>query len=153
MPNPTMKKVDILAGVLIVPMCLYVFYESGTWPIPALLGNPLLIPRLVAGCLLVAAGMLIWRAVTGRALPLQSRLVGGDLRRVSGAVVLTGAYVFVVERVGFISLSFLFLLLLGLVLGERRWFRLVPFAVAVPVAVYLLFDNTLNVPLPRGWLW
>lgn len=147
-----MKKVDILAAVLIIPMCLYVFYESGRWPIPALLGNPLLIPRGVAACLLVAAGILLFRAVTGRALPLEKRLEGADLWRVSGVAVLTGGYVFLVERVGFIATTFLFLLLFGLVLGERRWLRLVLFAVVVPVAVYMIFDTTLNVPLPGGWL-
>ncbi|MBI2002555.1 MAG: tripartite tricarboxylate transporter TctB family protein, partial [candidate division NC10 bacterium] len=40
----------------------------------------------------------------------------------------------------------------GLILGERRWVRLALFALAVPVATYLLFDVTLNVPLPSGWL-
>lgn len=146
-----MKKVDILAGLLIAPVCLYVFYESGTWPIPALLGNPLLIPRLVAGCLLVAAGTLVVRALAGRALPLASRLEGSDLWRVFTAVILTAGYVLLVERVGFIGTTCLFLLLFGLVLGERRWPRLILFAVAVPIAVYVLFDNILNVPLPRGW--
>jgi len=60
--------------------------------------------------------------------------------------------VFAVERVGFIATTFLFLLLFGLVLGERRWVRLLPFAIVVPIAVYAIFDTTLHVPLPRGWL-
>jgi putative tricarboxylic transport membrane protein len=147
-----MKKPDILAALVIIPMCLYVFYESGTWPIPALLGNPLLIPRLVAGCLLIAAGALLYRALTGRALSLEKRLQGADLRRVSGAAGVTWGYVFVMERLGFIATTFLFLVFFGLVLGERRWVRLVLFAIAVPVAMYVLFDTTLNVPLPQGWL-
>jgi hypothetical protein len=153
MIGPTMKKADILAVILIVPICLYVFYESARWPIPALLGNPLLIPRGVAICLLVAAGMLLYRAATGRALALEKRLAGADLRRVSGVAILTFAYVFAVERVGFIATTFIFLLLFGLVLGERRWVRLVLFAIVVPIAVYAIFDTTLHVPLPRGWLW
>lgn len=152
MNNPTMKKGDVLAVLVIVPMCLYVFYESSKWPIPALLGNPLLIPRGVAACLLVAAGTLLFRALTGRALPLGKRLEGADLRRVSAVATLTFGYVLVVERVGFIATTFLFLSLFGLVLGEGRWVRLALFAIAVPVAVYVVFDRTLNVPLPRGWL-
>jgi len=152
MAKPSMKKGDILVVCILVPMCLYVFYESTTWPIPALLGNPLLIPRGVATCLLVAAGMLLYRALSGRALPLPKRLEGADLRRVSGAAVLTFGYVLVVERVGFIATTCVFLLLFGLVVGERRWVRLVLFAIAVPVAIYMIFDTTLNVPLPRGWL-
>jgi len=151
MANPSMKKGDILAVIVIVPMCLYVFYESSRWPIPALLGNPLLIPRGVAACLLVAAGILLYRALTGRALPLERRLEGADLRRVSGVAILTFAYVFVVERVGFIATTFLFLIFFGLVLGERRWVRLILFAIVVPIVVYAIFDTTLHVPLPQGW--
>ena len=152
MAGPSMKRGDILAVILIVPMCLYVFYESTTWPIPALLGNPFLIPRGVAACLLVAAGMLLHRAVTGRALPLPGRLEGADLRRVSSVAVLTFAYVFVVERVGFIATTVLFLTGFGLVLGERRWVRLTLFAIIVPVVAYTIFDTLLHVPLPQGWL-
>lgn len=150
--NPTMKQGDILAVGLLVPVCVYVFYESGTWPIPALLGNPLLIPRLVAGCLLVAAAALLYRALTGRSLPLARRLQGPDLHRVMAAAVFTGGYALLVERVGFLATTFLYLLLFGLVLGERRVIRLVLFAIVVPVAVHLIFDSTLNVPLPQGWL-
>jgi len=59
--------------------------------------------------------------------------------------------VFVLNRVGFISTTFLYLLLFGLVLGVRRWFLLIPFAIVVPVIVYLIFDTILNVPLPPEW--
>ena len=151
MTNLSMKKADIFVALLNVPMCLYVFYESARWPEAALIGNPLLIPRLVAGCLLIAAGILLFRALTGRASILESRLQGADLRRVSAVAVLTGGYVFAVERVGFITVTFFFLLLFGLVLGERRWARLIIFAVAVPIAVYIIFDTILHVPLPRGY--
>jgi hypothetical protein len=58
----------------------------------------------------------------------------------------------VVERLGFLAATALYLLGFGLTLGERRWLRLVVFAVVVPVAAFLVFDRGLNVPLPRGWL-
>jgi len=150
MANPTMKKVDIITASMIIPMCFYVFYESGTWPLPALLGNPLLIPRLVASSLLVAAGMLLLRSLAARSRILESRLQGLNLWRVSGVAVLTGGYVFTLERVGFVPTTFIFLLLFGLVLGERRWSRLIFFAIIVPAAIHIIFDATLNVPLPRG---
>jgi putative tricarboxylic transport membrane protein len=152
MVNPSMKKADILAALMIVPICLYVFYESGRWPVEATIGTPSLIPRGVAACLLFAAGMLLFRALTGRASTLESRLKGADLRRVSTVALLTGGYVFVVERVGFIGTTFLYMLLFVWVLGERRWPRLILFAIVVPLAVYVIFSTTLNVPLPQGWL-
>lgn len=151
MANLSMKKADIFVALLIVPICLYVFYESGRWPEAALIGVPTLIPRAVATCLLLASGMLLFRALSGRALMLESKLRGADLRRLSAVALLTAAYVFIVERVGFLGTTFLYMLLFALVLGERRWLRLILFAIAVPIAVYVIFSTALKVPLPQGW--
>jgi hypothetical protein len=152
MANLTMKKADVIAVVIVIPICLYVFYESGKWPVPALLGRPFIIPRGVAAFLLATALMLFYRALTGRALPLEARLEGADLRRVTGAAVLTFGYLFVVERIGFLGTTFLFMLLFALVLGERRRLRLVLFAILVPFVVFAIFSTALHVPLPRGWI-
>jgi hypothetical protein len=153
MTNLSMKKGDIIATLVIVPICFYVFYESGKWPAAELIGigSPSFIPRGVATCLLFAAGMLLFRALRGRALMLESKLEGANLRRISAAALLTGAYVVVVERVGFISTTFLYMLFFVWVLGERRWLRLVMFALLVPAVAYVIFSTILHVPLPRGW--
>ena len=82
---------------------------------------------------------------------LESKLEGANLRRISAAALLTGAYVVVVERVGFISTTFLYMLFFVWVLGERRWLRLVMFALLVPAVAYVIFSTILHVPLPRGW--
>jgi hypothetical protein len=44
------------------------------------------------------------------------------------------------------------MLLFAWVLGERRWPRLVLFAILVPLVVFALFSTALHVPLPRGWI-
>ena len=152
MANLTMKKADIIAVVIVIPICLYVFYESGRWPVPALLGRPFVIPRGVATLLVVAALLLLYRAVKGRALELEKRLEGADLRRITGVAVITFGYLFVVERIGFFGTTLVYMLLFALVLGERRWPRLVLFAILVPLVVYALFSTALHVPLPRGWI-
>ena len=111
-----------------------------------------MIPRAVATFLLVTALLLLYRALKGRALELEKRLEGADLRRVIGAAVITFGYLPLVERIGFVSTTFLYMLLFALVLGERRWPRLVLFAILVPLVVYVLFSTALHVPLPRGWI-
>jgi putative tricarboxylic transport membrane protein len=150
MPSISLKKVDIISAVLVIPICVYVFYESGRWPILPDMGNPAWIPRGVALCLLGAALRLLYLALKGRAFFLESRLKGADRTRVLWAAALTGAYVIFVERLGFIATTAPYMFGFALVLGERRWVRLALFAVVVPVATYLLFDTALNVPLPRG---
>ncbi len=152
MSNLTMKKADIVAGVIVIPICLYVFYESTKWPVPALLGRPFVIPRGVATFLFVAVCILLYRAFTGRSLPLENPLKGADFRRVSLVAIFTFGYLPVVGRIGFVGATFLYMFLFAWVLGERRWLRLVLFAMVVPVVVYALFSTALHVPLPRGWI-
>jgi len=153
MAGASMKRADIVVSLIIIPICLYVFYESGNWPKQALIGAPTLIPWGVAACLLVAAGVQLIRALTGRALMLEERLTGANRRRVIFAVLLTGGYAALVSYSGFLLTTFLYLALFSLAAGERRWIRLIAFAVAVPVAIYLIFATILNVPLPPGIFW
>ena len=152
MSNLSMKKADIVAVAIVIPICLYVFYESTKWPVPALLGRPFVIPRGVATFLLVAVSILLYRALTGRSLPMENPLMGKDLRRVSLVAVLTFGYLPFVERIGFVGTTFLYMLLFAWVLGERRWLRLILFAILVPLVMYALFSTALHVPLPRGWI-
>jgi putative tricarboxylic transport membrane protein len=145
-----MKKADIVAALMVIPMCIYVFYESGRWPVEATIGSPSVIPRGIAAFVLFAAGMLLFRALTGRSLPLERRLEGKDLRRIILTAAITGGYVFAVERLGFIVTTFVYMFLFIWILGERRWLRLILFSIVVPIAIYSVFYIGLHVPLPRG---
>ena len=100
--------------------------------------------------LLVATLILLYRALKGRALPLESPLVGVDFWRVIGVAVLTFGYLPAVEPLGFTVTTFLYMLCFAWMLGERRWPRLILFAILVPLAAYALFSTALHVPLPRG---
>jgi hypothetical protein len=153
MPKVSLKKIDIIVSLLIIPICLYVFYESARWPIIEGTGNAAWVPRGDAVCLLAAAVLLFVKAIRGRSLTIPSRLVGADRTRVLWIVVLTGAYTAAVDYVGFITTTIPYLFGFALVLGERRWSRLILFAVGVPIATYILFSTALHVPLPRGWFY
>jgi len=152
MPPVSMKKVDILAAILLFPVCAYVFYEAGSWPRLPDLGNPGWIPSGVAVCLLIATLLMLARALQGRSLTLPGRLEGVDRARVLWVAGITVGYVAVMNHLGFIASTIPYLAGFGIALGERRWARLAFFSVVVPVVIYLVFDATLNVPLPRGWL-
>jgi putative tricarboxylic transport membrane protein len=146
----SMQKVDVLAALCLIPVCVYVFYESGRWPILPDLGSPAWIPRGVAVLLFCAALILLGKALTGRSLTLPGRLAAADRSRVLWVAALTGVYVVVIERLGFMAATAPYLFGFCLALGERRWGALILFSVVVPVATYLIFDRALNVPLPRG---
>jgi len=152
MPRLSMKKADILVSLILVPICTYVFYESARWPKEALIGVPTLIPRGVSACLLLAGGLLLVQALRGKSNELEAPLVGANRRRVLLIGLLTGVYAAVVAYAGFLISTFIYLLLFGLVVGERRLPRLLLFAAFVPIGIYLVFSTFFNVPLPEGWL-
>lgn len=151
MPKVSLKKIDIIVSLLVIPICLYVFYESSRWPIIDGTGNASWVPRGDAACLLAAAVLLFVKAIRGRSLTIPSRLVGADRSRVLWAAALTGAYTIAVEYLGFIVTGIPYMFGFAFVLGERRWSRLILFAVGVPVGTYILFRTALQVPLPAGW--
>jgi hypothetical protein len=146
----SMKKADILVSLILIPICLYVFYESGTWPEQALIGAPTLIPRGVSAALLAAAGVLLIRALRGKSLNMEGKLMGAERRRVISGAVLTAGYAALLSYVGFLITTCVYLLLFGAITGERRWGRLALFSSFVPIAIYVIFASILNVPLPPG---
>ncbi len=151
MPKISLKKIDLIVSLLIIPVCLYVFYESMRWPIIDGTGNSTWVPRGDAAILMAAAILLLVKALRGRSLTIPSRLVGADRARVLWIAVLTGAYTIAVEYVGFIATGIPYMFGFAFVLGERKWVRLILFAVGVPVGAYILFRTALHVPLPEGW--
>jgi hypothetical protein len=150
MARVSMKAVDIFSAVILLPICVWVFYESGQWPMLPDLGNPAWIPRGAAALLLGAAVLLLGKALRGRSLTLPGRLQASDRARVLWVAALTTGWVLVIERLGFMAATVPYLFGFVVALGERRWARVALFAIVVPVATYLVFDRTLNVPLPRG---
>jgi hypothetical protein len=151
MPKVSMKKVDIIVSLLVVPVCIYVFYESARWPIIADSGNAVWVPRGDAACLMAAAVLLFVKAIRGRSLTIPSRILVADRNRVLWVAVLTGAYTAAVEYVGFVATGIPYMFGFAFVLGERKWTRLILFALGVPIGAYLLFRTALHVPLPQGW--
>ncbi|MEF9895468.1 MAG: tripartite tricarboxylate transporter TctB family protein, partial [Clostridia bacterium] len=57
---------------------------------------------------------------------------------------------FVLEPLGFMVTCFLFLISYGLLLGERKYLRLVLFALLITLVLYICFGVLLSVNLPRG---
>jgi putative tricarboxylic transport membrane protein len=60
------------------------------------------------------------------------------------------AYMFLLEPLGFIASSFLYLVAASLVLGERRYAHMIVVNVLSLAAVYLVFQTAFSVVLPEG---
>lgn len=66
-----------------------------------------------------------------------------------GIAIVVGAS-FILEPLGFMVTSFLFLVVYGLLLGDRKYPRLVITALVVTIFLYVVFGVLLQVNLPRG---
>jgi hypothetical protein len=59
-------------------------------------------------------------------------------------------YTVIIDFFGFLTPTFVFLVILMLIFGVRDWKVLVGISVAVPSVLYILVEKVLNFPLPRG---
>ncbi|MDR1934222.1 MAG: tripartite tricarboxylate transporter TctB family protein [Candidatus Accumulibacter sp.] len=62
------------------------------------------------------------------------------------------AYMFLLQPLGFIASSFLYLVAASLVLGEKRYLHMLAVNVLSLAAVYLVFQTAFSVVLPEGFV-
>jgi hypothetical protein len=144
--------VALVAGGLAVATLLLVPYQVPGESLVAIgnLQSPAFFPVFTGTVMLAAAGGLAAQAL------LAARAGHGPRVRFPRApFVLTVAAVFVAFAVGchvigLLPSAVLVILVLGRLWEFRDWRILIPVAVLVPLAVYLLFEKALLVILPRG---
>jgi putative tricarboxylic transport membrane protein len=73
------------------------------------------------------------------------------LRPLLGVAILV-SYALVVDVIGFILTTFLFLIIWMRVIERLRWRTILSISVGTTVALYLIFNLFLEVPLPSGFL-
>lgn len=73
------------------------------------------------------------------------------LRPLLGLIILTG-YAVLLNSLGFIISTFLFLIVWMAVIERLRWKTILGVSIATTVALYLIFGLLLDVPLPKGLL-
>ena len=116
--------------------------------------NMLLIePAAIAGLILSA---LIVRD-TIRLEPAGTMVAGAPLdrpgARVVGSMVLLGAYVFSMAKIGFDLATYLYILANLILLGERRILVLVVLPLAFAAAIVYGLSAISSIPLPLLWRW
>jgi len=109
--------------------------------------NAVFYPRI-----LLAALALLSLGVMVQALRTAPRIPRPDLRRhalpVGGTLLLTTLYGLLFTRVPFVPGAIAYCAALGLVLGYRRFLILGATSLALPIALFLVFQSVLGVRLP-----
>ena len=65
-------------------------------------------------------------------------------------MILVFAAALILPIIGFIPTCFIFLILYGLLLGDKKYLRLVIAALLITIVVYIIFQGALDIFLPRG---
>ncbi len=108
---------------------------------------PTFFPRVILTTVLLMSALLLVRGLRKRE-PVRDRVPG--IVYLTGVVI--GAGLVVLNPLGIYVLIFLMCSLLPILWGERRYNRVLIFAVLTPSLIYLLFDLLLGLRLPPGLL-
>jgi putative tricarboxylic transport membrane protein len=143
---------DRVFALLLLAFAAAVFAYTFTFPQPAQPLDPgvTAFPRMVAVMIGVFALVILVRPEEGEALPRRSAAI-----RVVGTVLLLGVYAVIMDTVGFVVTTTLFLLAELLLIGVRRPTLLIFIPLGVSMGLFYLFRVFLEVPLPvsgLGWL-
>ena len=151
-----MKKVNVILSVLLIGFGCFYAYLTANLPdrnLPNTLGGDFM-PWVLVGCLLLLSLMLLIKSVFGKA-PEQFDFSISP-KEGFGVIFLTisvFAYVKFMILVGFVLATPVFLALLMLITGSRKWKEIVLVSIFATFGIYLLFQKIFQVILPRGELF
>jgi putative tricarboxylic transport membrane protein len=151
-----MKKVNVILSVLLIGFGCFYAYLTANLPdrnLPNTLGGDFM-PWVLVGCLLLLSWMLLIKSVFGKA-PEQFDFSISP-KEGFGVIFLTisvFAYVKFMILVGFVLATPVFLALLMLITGSRKWKEIVLVSIFATFGIYLLFQKIFQVILPRGELF
>jgi putative tricarboxylic transport membrane protein len=107
-------------------------------------------PLYVGLLICIASVTILVRAVRNRSLADESFVSRGALKKILTVLVPTVVYVSLIAYLGFYVASTVYIAYFMWHLGNYSWIKIVPVAVGVSVAFFLVFEVWFQVPLPKG---
>jgi len=151
-----MKKVNVILSALLIGFGIFYAYLTANLPdrnLPNTLGGDFM-PWVLVGCLLLLSLLLLIKTVFGDS-PEQFDFSISP-KEGFGVIFLTVcvfAYVKFMILIGFVLATPVFLALLMLITGSRKWKEIVVVSLFATFGIYLLFQKIFQVILPRGELF
>lgn len=109
--------------------------------------GPVFFPRIVLGVMLVLSCIVVVEGLFEKNTGIPTMRV---VLVALAAIGLTGAYIFSMERAGFVISTLLFTCLLPFVLGYRNWPVVLVTAVIYTFAVWYIFEKLFLIILPSS---
>lgn len=110
--------------------------------------GPAFLPRISGAALIGLSLILLFQRAPHEGVPR-----GAALFRVVATVILIGAYLYSLERIGFPAATTLFLAFQMWVVGLRRPMHLTALPVVLSLGIYAVFRYGLEVALPATRIW
>lgn len=151
-----MKKVNVILSAVLIGFGIFYAYLTANLPdrnLPNTLGSDFM-PWVLAGCLFLLSLLLLIKSVFGSS-PEQFDFSISP-KEGFGVIFLTigvFAYVKFMILIGFVLATPIFLALLMLITGSRKWKEIVIVSIFATFSIYLLFQKIFQVILPRGELF
>jgi len=150
-----MKVADIIGGTIGILIGLYAIWEGTNMPPDYIMKvGPSFFPTILAGLLIIFSVASIIFAVKGKSKGSVEPIRWSDKGVQRGLIMLVATIVFcaVLEPLGFIPSAIVFLVLMMLLMGNRKPRQLLVAPLLVTFSIWLIFEKLLNLSMPAGVL-
>lgn len=147
---------DLVVAIVLLTVAAAVPIATAGYPVADREVGPRTFPVLLSALLGLVSLLLlgsVWRRTRRNESPTRSQSQMLDRTMVMRIVIVgfsIAVYVAVVELLGFILTSVLYLAFVTVFFGERRWWAVASFSLACVVVVYVMFGMLARVPFPYG---
>ena len=148
-----MKKADLITGFVLLALSGYVVWESWMMPASATFGPGSGFLPLWLGILMVVLSVILITGAWFRKPDPDEQgpfPVGQALIRVSAVIVGLAVYISLMEVLGFVLNTFLFVSYLMLVVEREKWKLAGGVALLTTAGLYIIFQVLLRITLPKN---
>jgi hypothetical protein len=146
-----LKVWDRAVGIFLMLLSIFIYVHTYSFDYPrggGAMVNIALFPRFLAVPLFVLGLLLLFKRQTTEdektSITKEKKLVALYI----GLVL----YTYLLDKLGFLADTFLWVAYVGLLVGERKWWVILLTALLGPALGYYVFQVQLGVPLPEGSL-
>ena len=146
-----LKRSNIILVFVMLLIVVLVFYQTRVMPKETLGGlGPGQWPRFVAVILLIFTVLLLFQTIFMKSdVSSPINLKSGGLKRVFILFGVLIGFGILLPILGFLLSSFLFIMAVMFVMGEKKKSRIVLSSIGITAAIYIFFDYLLKLMLPR----
>lgn len=143
-----MRRASLIASVIMILLSIGIFLEASTFKKAeaAIAEGPGFYPQLLASTLAILSLLIIYNTLRKKD---DVKLMFFNKRVVYGTIIII-AYCIIFNFLGFALSSIIAMAFLVKIMGGTSWKTIIISSTVIPVGIYLVFNNLLQVPLPWG---